>query len=87
MVASMAKKASFLPKNSILARGYAAIADKIKFKITVKNATIKLFKTYFKIGTSLKTSLKLSSVGSFGKNTGGYKEYKLLLKLRVQKNL
>ena len=44
--------------NNILAKGYAAKADKITFKTTVIPATIKLFKTYFTIGTSFKTSMK-----------------------------
>ena len=68
----MAKNVVFLPLNSILAKGYAASDDNIKFKITVKNATIKLFITYFKIGTSFKTSLKFAKVGLSGKNIGGY---------------
>lgn len=81
MVANIAKKAIFLPLNSILAKGYAAKADKITFKTTVKPATIKLFKTYFTIGTNLKTSLKFLKVKSFGKKTGGYAKMFSLLPL------
>ena len=66
------KNAKFLPLNSILAKGYAAKLEKIKFKITVKNATIKLFMAYFRIGTNFKTSLKLFKVKYSGKSFGGY---------------
>ena len=50
------KNAAFFPLKFILAKGYAARDEKIKFKITVKAATMKLFIAYLIIGTNFKTS-------------------------------
>ena len=57
---------NFLPLNSILASGYAAREENIRFKITVKPATIKLFKKYSKKGICFHTPVKLANVKCFG---------------------
>lgn len=62
----------FLPLKFILAKGYAASAEKITFKTTVNPATIRLFTKYAMNGICFQTPTKFSNVGNFGINCGGY---------------
>lgn len=66
MVINIKVNIKFLPLKFILAKGYAAKEEKIRLRITVKAATIKLLRKYKRNGIWCQTPIKLSKVKFLG---------------------